>query len=122
MAAVAAPPAPATARTPRRSLAALRIVGPLHLVEHEHLDGARRHLDRAADARGRIVGTLLAGDWTWLATFSRLLAARPPEPPAVVLAALPPAEQAAMRELWRARTLLLEDQRRFLASEVTPYR
>ena len=52
----------------------------------------------------------------------RLLAARPPEPPAVVLAALPPAEHAAMRELWRARTLLLEDQRRFLASEVTPYR
>ena len=29
--------------------------------------------------------------------------ARPPEPPAVVLAALPPAEHAAMRELWRAR-------------------
>ncbi len=67
-------------------------------------------------------GTLLAGDWTWLATFSRLLAARPPEPPAVVLAALAPAEQAAMRELWSARTLLLEDQRRFLAAEVTPYR
>ena len=67
-------------------------------------------------------GTLLAGDWTWLATFSRLLAARPAEPPAVVLAALPPAEQAAMRELWRARTLLLEDQRRYLAAEVTPYR
>ncbi len=67
-------------------------------------------------------GTLLASDWTWLATFSELLRARPIDPPAVVLAALPPAEHAAMRELWRRRTLLLEDQRRFLASQVTPYR
>ena len=67
-------------------------------------------------------GTLLAGDWTWLATFSRLLALRPVEPPAVVLAALPDSERAAMRELWRRQGLLLEDQRRYLASEVTPYR
>jgi len=67
-------------------------------------------------------GTLLAGDWTWLATFSRLLELRPAEPPAVVLAALPESEHAAMRELWRRQGLLLEDQRRYLASEVTPYR
>ena len=67
-------------------------------------------------------GTLLASDWTWLATFSHLLQARPIDTPAVVLAALPPAEHAAMRELWQRRTLLLEDQRRFLASQVTPYR
>ena len=67
-------------------------------------------------------GTLLAGDWTWLATFSRLLAVRPPEPPPVVLAALPPGEHAAMRELWRRQRALLEGQRRFLATQVTPYR
>lgn len=67
-------------------------------------------------------GTLLAGDWTWLATFTRLLELRPVEPPAVVLEALPPAEHAAMREIWHRQRLLLEDQRRYLASEVTPYR
>ncbi len=67
-------------------------------------------------------GTLLAGDWTWLATFSRLLELRPVEPPAVVLAALPAPEHAAMRELWRRQGLRLEDQRRYLASEITPYR
>ena len=67
-------------------------------------------------------GTLLAGDWTWLATFTRLLELRPAEPPPVVLAALPAEEHAAMRELWRRQGLRLEDQRRYLASEVTPYR
>ena len=67
-------------------------------------------------------GTLLAGDWTWLATFSRLVELRPGEPPPVVLAALPATEHAAMRELWRERGLRLEDQRRYLASQVTPYR
>ena len=49
-------------------------------------------------------------------------AARPVEPPPVVLAALPQAEHAAMRELWRRQGLLLVHQRRFLASRVTPYR
>ncbi|MEO7793644.1 MAG: fused MFS/spermidine synthase, partial [Thermoanaerobaculia bacterium] len=67
-------------------------------------------------------GTLLAGDWTWLATFTRLLELRPGEPPPVVLATLPAAEHAAMRALWRQQGLRLEDQRRYLASEVTPYR
>jgi spermidine synthase len=67
-------------------------------------------------------GTLLAGDWTWLATFTRLLETRPAAPPAVVLDALAPEERPAMAERWRQRTLLLEDQRRFLASEVTRYR
>ena len=41
---------------------ALGVVGPLHLVEHEHLARARCHLDRAADDRGRVVDSLLAGD------------------------------------------------------------
>ena len=67
-------------------------------------------------------GTLLAGDWTWLKTFSRLVELRPVDPPPVVLAALPPAEHAAMRELWRQRGLLLAEQQRYLASQVTPYR
>jgi spermidine synthase len=67
-------------------------------------------------------GTLLARDWTWLATFSRLLALRPSEPPPVVLDALPPAEHAAMRELWRRRAVVLEEQRGMLAAGMTPYR
>jgi hypothetical protein len=67
-------------------------------------------------------GTLLAGDWTWLATFTRLLEFRPVEPPPVVLAAIPEPEQAAARELWRQRGLLLADQQRSLASQVNPYR
>jgi spermidine synthase len=67
-------------------------------------------------------GTLLAGDWTWLATFSRLLAHRPAEPPAAVMQVLAPEDHAGMRELWRRQGLRLEDQRRYLASEVTPYR
>ncbi|MEO8198818.1 MAG: hypothetical protein ABI689_19055, partial [Thermoanaerobaculia bacterium] len=67
-------------------------------------------------------GTLLARDWTWLATFSRLLELRPSAPPPVVLAALPPAEHAAMRERWRRQGLLLEDHRRYLASVASPYR
>ncbi|MEO8275544.1 MAG: fused MFS/spermidine synthase [Thermoanaerobaculia bacterium] len=67
-------------------------------------------------------GTLLAGDWTWLATFSQLLAHRPAEPWPAILEALPPDQKDRERELWHQRTLLLEDQRRFLASQVTPYR
>ncbi len=46
----------------RPGRAALGVVGPLHLVEHEHLARARRHLDGAADDRGRVVDALLAGD------------------------------------------------------------
>ena len=38
---------------PRPGRAALRVVGPLHLVEDEHLTRARRHLDGAADDRRR---------------------------------------------------------------------
>ena len=47
---------------PRPGGAALGIVGPLHLVEHEHLARARRHLDGAADDRRVLVDPLLAGD------------------------------------------------------------
>ena len=47
---------------PRPRRAALGVVRPLHLVEHEHLARARRHLDRAADDRGRVVDALLTGD------------------------------------------------------------
>ena len=47
---------------PRPRRAALLVVRPLHLVEHEHLARARRHLDRAADDRGVLVDALLAGD------------------------------------------------------------
>ena len=47
---------------PRPGRAALGVVRPLHLVEHEHLARARRHLDRAADDRRRVVDALLARD------------------------------------------------------------
>ena len=47
---------------PRPGGAALGVVRPLHLVEHEHLARARRHLDRAADDRRVVVDPLLAGD------------------------------------------------------------
>ena len=45
---------------PRR--AALLVVGPLHLVEHEHVARARRHLHRAAEDRRVLVDALLARD------------------------------------------------------------
>ena len=42
---------------PRR--AALLVVGPLHLVEHENVSRPRRHLDGAAEDRGVVVDALL---------------------------------------------------------------
>ena len=45
---------------PRR--AALLVVRPLHLVEHEHLPRAGSHLDGAAEDRRALVDALLAGD------------------------------------------------------------
>ena len=46
----------------RPGRAALGIVRPLHLVEHEHLARRRRHLDRAADDRSVLVDALLPRD------------------------------------------------------------
>jgi hypothetical protein len=45
---------------PRRT--AFLIVGPLDLVEDEHLTTLRCHLGRAADDRGTLVDPLLTGD------------------------------------------------------------
>ena len=42
--------------------AALRVVGPLHLVEDEELARVRRHLDRRADDRRALVDSLLTCD------------------------------------------------------------
>ena len=42
--------------------AALLVVGPLHLVEHEHIARVGRHLDGAAEDRRVLVHALLAGD------------------------------------------------------------
>ena len=47
---------------PRPGGAALGVVRPLHLVEHEQLARPGRHLDRRADDRRALVGALLAGD------------------------------------------------------------
>ena len=41
---------------------AFLVVGPLDLVEHERLARSGRHLDRAAEDRGRVVQALLPGD------------------------------------------------------------
>ena len=46
----------------RPGRAALAVVRPLHLVEHEHLAGERRHLGRAADDRRVLVDALLPRD------------------------------------------------------------
>ena len=46
----------------RPGCAALLVVGPLHFVEHEHLAGAGRHLDGAAEDRRSLVDPLLARD------------------------------------------------------------
>ena len=46
----------------RPGRAALLVVGPLHLVEHEHLAGAGSHLDGAAENRCGLVDALLARD------------------------------------------------------------
>ena len=50
----------AAEQQPRPGGAALRVVRPLHLVEHEHLALARCHLDRAANDRCVLVHALLA--------------------------------------------------------------
>ena len=47
---------------PRPRRAALLVLGPLHLVEHERLAAQRRHLGGAADDRRVRVDALLAGD------------------------------------------------------------
>ena len=49
---------------PRPGRAALRVVGPLHLVEDEQLARERRHLHRRADDGRVLVDALLAGDQT----------------------------------------------------------
>ena len=63
-------------------------------------------------------GALLDRDLPWLATFTRLLALRPDEPPAAWLAALPAGEREAAADGWRRRRLLLEAHRDFLAAEL----
>ena len=47
---------------PRPRRAALLVLRPLDLVEHEHLAAQRRHLGGAADDRRVLVDPLLAGD------------------------------------------------------------
>ena len=63
-------------------------------------------------------GQLLDRNRPWLATFSRLLAARPAAPPADYLAALPPAEQERAVARWEERGHLLAAQRASLAQQV----
>ena len=55
-------PVLAAEHQPRPRRAALLVLGPLHLVEHERLAVHRRHLGGAADDRRVGVDALLAGD------------------------------------------------------------
>ena len=65
---------------PRPRRAALLVLGPLHLVEHERLAARRRHLGRAADDRRVGIDPLLAGHET-----DALLAELRREPPVRLL-------------------------------------
>ena len=55
-------PVLAAEQEPRPRRAALLVLGPLHLVEHERLALQRGHLGRAADDRRARIHTLLARD------------------------------------------------------------
>ena len=63
-------------------------------------------------------GMLLDRDGPWLATFRQLLALRPDEPPAELLAGLPPAEQERAREVWSRRGRVLSAQLETLEKRV----
>ena len=82
---------------PRPGRAALRVVGPLHLVEDEQLARVRCHLHRRADHRRVLVDPLLAGDE------SDVLGADPLAEPSVRLL-----REHAQRPCVDARALLRE--------------
>ncbi|HSM51207.1 MAG TPA: fused MFS/spermidine synthase, partial [Thermoanaerobaculia bacterium] len=107
-------------------LADLGIAGPADLLlcyvaGGEELDallaGIPAHVDDLPSVEYES-GLLLDRDRPWLATFSRLLTARPAEPPHDYLAALPEAEQARARALWDDRGRLLEAHRDDLARQL----
>ena len=64
-------------------------------------------------------GALLERNWTWLSTFSTLLALRPASPPAAFWEGLSESERSRAKTLWESRGRLLADQRRFLAEKLT---
>ncbi|MCZ7651912.1 MAG: fused MFS/spermidine synthase [Thermoanaerobaculia bacterium] len=107
-------------------LADLGIAGPADLLlcyvaGREELDlllaGIPAHVDDLPAVEYES-GLLLDRDRPWLATFTRLLAARPPAPPADYLVALTAEEQARARALWEARGRLLAAHRDDLARQL----
>ncbi|MEZ5313251.1 MAG: hypothetical protein R2862_06135 [Thermoanaerobaculia bacterium] len=102
-------------RTPADVLACYIVSG---LELDAFLGGAPPHVDDLPAVEYES-GTLLGANWTWLETFSRLLASRPVEVPDTVLEAVPEDEREALRSAWTARGQHLEGQRQFLAANVT---
>jgi hypothetical protein len=107
----------------REALAALGIRGPADLVAcylagppelTRFLEGVPAHVDDLPAVEYES-GQLFEPDRTWLATFTALLLVRPPEPPAALLAGLPPEEVERARTVWRERGALLRRQRDALA-------
>jgi spermidine synthase len=107
-------------------LADLGIAGPADLLLcyvaggeelAELLAGVPAHVDDLPSVEYES-GLLLDRDRPWLATFSRLLTARPAEPPRDYLDALPEAEQARTRALWKERGRLLAAHRDDLARQL----
>ena len=88
---------------PRPRRAALGVVGPLHLVEYEHVAGLRCHLDGRADDRCSRVDALLARDEA-----DALVAERGGEPAMGLL------RQHAQRPCVDAASLLGEERERMV--------
>jgi spermidine synthase len=85
-------------------LVACYLVGPPEL--DRLLSGVPPHVDDLPAVEYES-GTLFERDRTWWQTFRALLAARPAEPPAALLAGLEPAERERAAEVWRRRGELL---------------
>ena len=63
-------------------------------------------------------GTLLDRNRSWLETYAALLALRPAEPPAALLAGFAPAEQERARRVWAERRPVLDGHRAYLAAQI----
>jgi len=106
----------------RRALAELGIHGPAeilacYLLGDEALDEWLADVPPHVDDLPAVEyesGTLLERNRPWLATFSRLVAARPVDPPADYMAELPAAERRRAETIYRRRLELLEAHRDFM--------
>jgi hypothetical protein len=107
-------------------LASLGLAGPADLLAcqllsgdalDEWLAGVPPHQDDLPAVEYES-GSLLARNWTWLATFDALLDRRPAAPPGEWLAALPAGERARADERWTAYGRWMAAHRDFLARQL----